>query len=759
MGWSMKGHALPALVGVWFCAWASAAGAANFRVETTADGVDATPGDGVCAMVSGACSLRAAVQEANADAGADSIELPAGTYTLTLAGVDEYAAVGDIDILNNVSLIGDGAASTIVQAGASIGALGDRIFDLGSVGGYSPTVAMQGLSLRYGSNFGGAMRITGGSALTLRDAILHDNQSAQHGGALYQATGTAVSLERVTLRNNTAGSYGGALFSGGALTITDSRFDTNSAVDRGGAIALAAGSGASAVISGTAITRNIVAGTATSCGGGVNAEGGDTRLVNATISGNSAVLGGGICVPSDAANTLSLYNVTLSANNASGNSGFAAGNAGGGGLWHNGGSTAVVRLANTLVAGNSAALDGPDCNTTDTSASGGFARQIASLGYTLVGVATDCRIATTTGDQIASGTPGLLTLGDYGGNTETHGLDSTSSAIDGGNTAGCSDGNSATLTRDQRGYLRPTGSACDIGAFEYAAPGVVVVPVADLHTSESGGTASLAVRLATQPTANVTINLSSNDSTEGTVAPSSLTFTTVNWNTPQTVTVTGVDDAIADGAQNFTIVTAAATTTDVYYSGFNAADVSVTNGDNDSAGIGVSLLTAATTSELGAQARVSVVLLSQPVADVVIPIGVDNANEASADVAQLVFTAVNWNQAQTIVVTGSDEGVIDGDTTYHLVLGAAQSADDNYAGRDAVDVTLINRNITALHDRKRFGCSIGADGDDPLLPVLLLLALVGLARRAGYGDSAANTLAPMAICTAATANKVTSARS
>ena len=49
--------------------------------------------------------------------------------------------------------------------------------------------------------------------------------------------------------------------------------------------------------------------------------------------------------------------------------------------------------------------------------------------------------------------------------------------------------------------------------------------------------------LNTQPTADVTIALSSSDTTEGTVGPASLTFTTANWNVAQTVTVTGVDDA------------------------------------------------------------------------------------------------------------------------------------------------------------------------------------------------------------------------
>ena len=69
----------------------------------------------------------------------------------------------------------------------------------------------------------------------------------------------------------------------------------------------------------------------------------------------------------------------------------------------------------------------------------------------------------------------------------------------------------------------------------------------------------------------MTIGLSSSDTTEGTVSPASLTFTAANWNTAQTVTVTGVDDAVDDGAiRAYTIVTAAATSGDADYSGLNA---------------------------------------------------------------------------------------------------------------------------------------------------------------------------------------------
>ena len=67
------------------------------------------------------------------------------------------------------------------------------------------------------------------------------------------------------------------------------------------------------------------------------------------------------------------------------------------------------------------------------------------------------------------------------------------------------------------------------------ASGITVSPASGLATSEAGGTATFSVMLTAQPTADVTMGVSSSDTTEGTVAPASLTFTTANWSTPQTV--------------------------------------------------------------------------------------------------------------------------------------------------------------------------------------------------------------------------------
>jgi len=112
-------------------------------------------------------------------------------------------------------------------------------------------------------------------------------------------------------------------------------------------------------------------------------------------------------------------------------------------------------------------------------------------------------------------------------------------------------------------------------------PSVVVTPTTGLATTESGGTASFTVRLDSSPTANVVIPVTSTDETEGTVSVAGITFTPANWNVPQTVTITGVDDAVVDGNVVYAIVLGAASSADSDFNGLNPADVSVSNTDND----------------------------------------------------------------------------------------------------------------------------------------------------------------------------------
>ena len=115
------------------------------------------------------------------------------------------------------------------------------------------------------------------------------------------------------------------------------------------------------------------------------------------------------------------------------------------------------------------------------------------------------------------------------------------------------------------------------------APGVTVTPTSGLTTTESGGTAGFSVALDTVPAFDVTLTLSSGNPGEGTVSPTSLVFTPANAATPQSVTVTGVDDKTVDGNVAYSILTAALVSTDLSYNGLDPADVSVSNADNDTA--------------------------------------------------------------------------------------------------------------------------------------------------------------------------------
>ena len=109
----------------------------------------------------------------------------------------------------------------------------------------------------------------------------------------------------------------------------------------------------------------------------------------------------------------------------------------------------------------------------------------------------------------------------------------------------------------------------------------VIITTAGLVTTESGTTVTFTIALLSAPNATVTIPLSSSNTTEGTVSPASVQFTTSNWNVPRTITVTGVNDFIVDGNVAYSIVTGPATSTDTGYSGFNAEDVSLVNLNDD----------------------------------------------------------------------------------------------------------------------------------------------------------------------------------
>ena len=114
-------------------------------------------------------------------------------------------------------------------------------------------------------------------------------------------------------------------------------------------------------------------------------------------------------------------------------------------------------------------------------------------------------------------------------------------------------------------------------------PSVLVTSVENLETSEAGGTATFNMSLATLPDDDVTVTPSSSNTSEGVVS-GPLTFTPSNWNTPQSVTVTGQDDTEIDGRSDYEI-TFSASSSDQDYNNIVVTALSITNTDNDIADI------------------------------------------------------------------------------------------------------------------------------------------------------------------------------
>jgi hypothetical protein len=112
-------------------------------------------------------------------------------------------------------------------------------------------------------------------------------------------------------------------------------------------------------------------------------------------------------------------------------------------------------------------------------------------------------------------------------------------------------------------------------------PSIMVTPAAGLMTSEGGGSASFKVSLNTPPKANVAIPISSSNSAEGRAAATSVTFTATNWNVPQTITVTGVNDSVVDGNKSYSIILGAAASADPDYAALDPRDVTLTNRDDE----------------------------------------------------------------------------------------------------------------------------------------------------------------------------------
>ena len=206
---------------------------------------------------------------------------------------------------------------------------------------------------------------------------------------------------------------------------------------------------------------------------------------------------------------------------------------------------------------------------------------------------------------------------------------------------------------------------------------------------ESGTTDTFTVVLNAQPDSNVVISVTSGDTDEATVSPSSLTFTTGNWNSAQTVTVTGVDDDSIDGSQNTTITLAVNDgSSDNNFDPLSDQTVTAATADNDSPGFSKSKTTV-TVSETGTTNTFTVVLTQAPNSNVVIDVSSGDTDEATVSPSSLTFTTGNWNSAQTVTVTGVADNAVDGSQNTTITMAVNDGSSDNNFD------SLSNQTITA----------------------------------------------------------------
>ena len=505
---------------------ARAGAASTITVNSNGDGSDAAAGNGVCATSGGVCTLRAAIEEANALAGADTISIPAMTITVG----------SQLKVTQAVTITGAGQQATILSGNNVTRVLN---FDL-----YSGTHSLSRLTVR---NAGTALNgggIFNGGNLTVTSASFTSN-SARQGGAIYCDTAgpsghpyqPSLTLSDVTFTGNSSttavfGEGGGALFNGCTLNGSNLLFTGNTS-QQGGAFynnswhlvtltdfvmtgnVAKWGGGVSNDLGNINLTRGTInnntseccdpnTGENTAAGGVLNNEG-SVNLTDVVLSGNRATSPGGYAGAVYNSETMTLTRVSITGNQAAYGAGIyngnqlarpnsmaltnvtISGNVGvnsvsplvnsiGGGIFNT--SQGQLVVTNSTIAANSAVLAGGIESTgtassvtlrntiladnTATAGSPDCLGAVGSGGNNIVESTAGCTFAPASGDRVGVD-PRLL---PRIGNPSYHPLRVDSPAFQAANDALCP-------TTDQRGLSRPQNGRCEIGAYEIGdRPGV-----------------------------------------------------------------------------------------------------------------------------------------------------------------------------------------------------------------------------------------------------------------------------------------------
>lgn len=391
-----------------------------FAVNTLADGVDANVNDDKCLTAGGLCTLRAAIQQANALPGSYVIQLATGNHVLSISGAGENAgATGDLDIDPPLVIQGAGTGQTTVSGGGL-----DRVFDIASPAGHVAS-DIDATTIRNLTITGGAAGSENGGGVLLRNFPLElrgvrvfANSTQSHGSAMSSTTGFGfdagdkpVRLIDSVVENNTGGR--GAVFLHEALILRSGLLD-NVSTDAGSEFAR-------------------------------------VEIVDSTVSGNDASSWGGFFAFRAAIDSSTIFNNTADFSPA--------------GVWM------VERsgVRNSIIANNRVSGTTLNCESNSLG--------IGSGGKNISDTAvTDCELDDATDRNLIN--PQLGALAANGGLARSHLLLAGSPAIDTGTSSSCPLVDQRGVSRPQDGDGNGS-SICDVGAVELPEPGFLAgFPVA-----------------------------------------------------------------------------------------------------------------------------------------------------------------------------------------------------------------------------------------------------------------------------------------
>ena len=403
---------------------------ATFVVDRTDDNASAAAQ--ACTASASDCSLRGAILKANATAGADTIQFSGNaTYTLTIPGDDDAAAQGDLDVTDSLTITGNGAANTIIQAGTTASNGIDKVFGLNPTCAPNVHVTMTGVTVRFGRNtfaHTAAFEDTGGgidfcgkgtgassssfeldnSTVTQNSTLINSGGDTGHYGGGINIDEVAPSTSTITLSNDTITNNMASTTGGGVnifgdneqVSITGGSISNNTTVGPNGFGASGGGAniritnqndgdGAAVpavTIDGTTIDGNVAMGP----GGGLSIPGSGNQNVtikNATVSNNTshnqvnfASFGGGIYSQQAAGRSTTLSSDTISGNHAD-DLGSAGAIGGGGGVHNDAGQVTINQ--GTVIQNNTAQVGGGLFNRTasaTTTMTGGAIKNNSAKG-------------------------------------------------------------------------------------------------------------------------------------------------------------------------------------------------------------------------------------------------------------------------------------------------------------------------------------------------------------------------------------------